>query len=204
MTSFLITIISSPKSDYEITIIIVRFRTSVNYYFIGNHFTRSFESVKIKSQRIKYNQRRKLSMKFAYDIPDSFWSLFRSMNRELYMEALLKINEEYEYNNYYLSKSMPSGIRRLEWKPADLVISWRIWIRNWCKPDTTKQDLKLADQNRMVKEDRRFLNINHQYHHSWLRSRIFNSIWRISQPINGWHRDLYPECIRNTVFILAW
>ena len=38
-------------------------------------------------------------MKFAYDIPDSFWSLFRSMNRELYMEALLKINEEYEYNN---------------------------------------------------------------------------------------------------------
>ena len=44
-------------------------------------------------------------MKFAYDIPDSFWSLFRSMNRELYMEALLKINEEYER------------------KPADLVIS---------------------------------------------------------------------------------
>ena len=28
-------------------------------------------------------QRRKLHMKFAYDIPDSFWSLFRSMNREL-------------------------------------------------------------------------------------------------------------------------
>ena len=45
-------------------------------------------------------------MKFAYDIPDSFWSLFRSMNRELYMEALLKINEEYEYNNYYLSKEV--------------------------------------------------------------------------------------------------
>ena len=47
-------------------------------------------------------------MKFAYDIPDSIWSLFRSMNRELYMEALL---------------SMPSGTRRLERKPADLVIS---------------------------------------------------------------------------------
>ena len=87
-----ITIISSPKSDYKIMIIIVRFRTCVNYYFIGNHFTRSFESVKIKSQRIKYNQRRKLPMKFAYDIPDSFWSLFRSMNRELYMEALLKLS----------------------------------------------------------------------------------------------------------------
>ena len=45
-------------------------------------------------------------MKFAYDIPDSFWSLFRSMNRELYMEALIKINEEYEYNNYYLIKEV--------------------------------------------------------------------------------------------------
>ena len=45
-------------------------------------------------------------MNFAYDIPDSFWSLFRSVNRESYMEALLKINEEYEYNNYYLSKEV--------------------------------------------------------------------------------------------------
>ena len=52
-------------------------------------------------------------MKFAYDIPDSFWSLFRSMNRELYMEALLKINEEYEYNNYYLSKEVRPGFYRV-------------------------------------------------------------------------------------------
>lgn len=43
-------------------------------------------------------------MKFVYDIPDSFWSLFRSRNREIYMEALLQINEEYEYNNYFLSR----------------------------------------------------------------------------------------------------
>ena len=43
-------------------------------------------------------------MKFVYEIPDSFWSLFRSRNREIYMEALLQINEEYEYNNYFLSR----------------------------------------------------------------------------------------------------
>lgn len=38
------------------------------------------------------------------EIPDSFWSLFRSINRETYIDALLKINEEYEYNNYFLSR----------------------------------------------------------------------------------------------------
>ncbi len=36
-------------------------------------------------------------MRFGYDIPDSFWSLFRSVNRDHYIEALLKISEEYEY-----------------------------------------------------------------------------------------------------------
>ena len=45
-------------------------------------------------------------MKFIYDIPDSFWSLFRSRNREIYMEALLKISEEYQYNNYFLSREV--------------------------------------------------------------------------------------------------
>ena len=45
-------------------------------------------------------------MRFGYDIPDSFWSLFRSVNRELYIEALLKISEEYEYNNYFLSREV--------------------------------------------------------------------------------------------------
>lgn len=38
------------------------------------------------------------------EIPESFWSLFRSYNRETYIEALLKINEEYQYNNYFLSR----------------------------------------------------------------------------------------------------
>ena len=40
------------------------------------------------------------------EIPESFWSLFRSYNRETYIEALLKINEEYQYNNYFLSREV--------------------------------------------------------------------------------------------------
>ncbi|MDD3220194.1 MAG: DUF5716 family protein [Lachnospiraceae bacterium] len=45
-------------------------------------------------------------MEIRYEIPDKFWGLFRSVNREIYIEALLKINEEYEYNNYYLSREV--------------------------------------------------------------------------------------------------
>ena len=43
-------------------------------------------------------------MKLIYDIPASFWGLFRSVNRDIYMEALLTINDEYQYNNYFLSR----------------------------------------------------------------------------------------------------
>lgn len=43
-------------------------------------------------------------MKLMDEIPDRFWSLFRSMNRPVYIDALLKINEEYEYSNYFLSR----------------------------------------------------------------------------------------------------
>lgn len=42
-------------------------------------------------------------MKRKQEIPESFWRLFRSGNREIYIEALLRINEEYQYNNYFLS-----------------------------------------------------------------------------------------------------
>ncbi len=45
-------------------------------------------------------------MSLLKEIPDSFWGLFRSCNREIYMEALLCINEEYEYSNYYLSREV--------------------------------------------------------------------------------------------------
>ncbi len=43
-------------------------------------------------------------MKFHYEIPQGFWGLFRSANREIYIEALLAVNEEYQYSNYFLSR----------------------------------------------------------------------------------------------------
>ncbi|MDD3253363.1 MAG: DUF5716 family protein [Lachnospiraceae bacterium] len=45
-------------------------------------------------------------MSLIQEIPDHFWGLFRSCNREIYMEALRCINEEYEYSNYYLSREV--------------------------------------------------------------------------------------------------
>ncbi|HJA93283.1 MAG TPA: hypothetical protein H9717_09270 [Candidatus Eisenbergiella merdipullorum] len=43
-------------------------------------------------------------MDFYYEIPASFWSLFRSVNRDIYIESLLAVNDEYQYNNYFLSR----------------------------------------------------------------------------------------------------
>lgn len=40
------------------------------------------------------------------EIPDSFWGLFRSKNRQIYIDALLRINEEYQYSYYFLSKEI--------------------------------------------------------------------------------------------------
>lgn len=40
------------------------------------------------------------------EIPDFFWSLFRSKNRQIYIDALLQVNEEYQYSNYYLSREI--------------------------------------------------------------------------------------------------
>ena len=45
-------------------------------------------------------------MQLRLEIPDSFWSLFRSVNREIYIDALLCINEEYEYSNYFLTREV--------------------------------------------------------------------------------------------------
>ena len=45
-------------------------------------------------------------MPLMNEIPDGFWSLFRSYNRETYIEALLKISEEYQYNNYFISREI--------------------------------------------------------------------------------------------------
>ncbi len=40
------------------------------------------------------------------EIPESFWGLFRSQNRQIYIDALLQVNEEYQYSNYYLSREI--------------------------------------------------------------------------------------------------
>ncbi|MGF0032452.1 Wadjet anti-phage system protein JetA family protein [Bariatricus sp. SGI.154] len=45
-------------------------------------------------------------MQLRQEIPDTFWSLFRSVNREIYIEALLCINEEYQYSNYFLTREV--------------------------------------------------------------------------------------------------
>lgn len=45
-------------------------------------------------------------MQLRYEIPDTFWALFRSVNRDAYIEALLAINEEYQYSNYFLTREM--------------------------------------------------------------------------------------------------
>ena len=66
-------------------------------------------------------------MRFGYDIPDSFWSLFRSVNRDHYIEALLKISEEYEYNNYFLSREVCIQVlQRLECGQAHLAPAGRV------------------------------------------------------------------------------
>jgi hypothetical protein len=39
-------------------------------------------------------------------VPDSFWGLFRTRNRMLYIEVLMRINEEYQYNNYFISRDV--------------------------------------------------------------------------------------------------
>ena len=45
-------------------------------------------------------------MQLRLEIPDSFWSLFRSVNREVYIDALLCISQEYEYSNYFLTREV--------------------------------------------------------------------------------------------------
>lgn len=45
-------------------------------------------------------------MRLMNEIPDVFWSLFRSKNRAIYIEALLIIHEEYQYSNYFLSREV--------------------------------------------------------------------------------------------------
>ena len=84
-------------------------------------------------------------MKLIQEIPDRFWSLFRSVNRSAYIDALLKISEEYEYSNYFLSREMCIQLlsehfaarRPVIWEdqlepPATRVLNWLLkagWLR---------------------------------------------------------------------------
>ena len=93
-------------------------------------------------------------MQLMKEIPGGFWSLFRSVNRDTYIEALLQINEEYQYNNYFLSwevciqvlsnyftsqriavwredDDMEGGMEELE-PPATRVLRWLVrtgWLK---------------------------------------------------------------------------
>lgn len=91
-------------------------------------------------------------MQLRHEIPDTFWSLFRSVNREIYIDVLLCINEEYQYNNYFLSREaciqvlsdMNAKKRiRLEWEenetefdmletPSSRILNWLLktgWLK---------------------------------------------------------------------------
>lgn len=54
----------------------------------------------------KKRKQKEGSMGLIYEIPETFWTLFRSPNRDIYIEALLRINDEYQYNNYFLSREL--------------------------------------------------------------------------------------------------
>lgn len=91
-------------------------------------------------------------MQMRFEIPDSFWSLFRSVNRDTYIEALLVINEEYEYSNYFLTREVCRQVlgdlyarKRMELKreedeteydmletPASRILNWLVrtgWLK---------------------------------------------------------------------------
>lgn len=94
----------------------------------------------------------KQNKRLMEEIPDRFWGLFRSVNRSTYIEALLRINEEYEYSNYFLSREVCIQVlseyfaqkRYVIWQdeledeldalepPATRVLNWLIktgWLR---------------------------------------------------------------------------
>lgn len=82
-------------------------------------------------------------MQLRYEIPDSFWTLFRSVNREAYIEALLYINEEYQYSNYFLTKEMCIQVL------ADLNAKNQIELKR--EENETEYDMLETPASRMLK-----------------------------------------------------
>ena len=81
-------------------------------------------------------------MQLRFEIPDSFWSLFRSVNRETYIEALLCINEEYQYSNYFLTREI--CIQAL----SDFYVKQQIELRR--EEDETEIDLLETPASRIL------------------------------------------------------
>jgi hypothetical protein len=81
-------------------------------------------------------------MQMYDEVPDSFWSLFRSVNRETYIEALLYINEEYRYNNYFLTREVCIQVL------SDLNLKKRIELKR--EEDETEFDLLETPSSRIL------------------------------------------------------
>lgn len=82
-------------------------------------------------------------MQLRYEIPDTFWTLFRSVNRDAYVEALLAINEEYQYSNYFLTREMCIQVL------ADLNIKKQIELKR--EENETDFDMLETPSSRMLR-----------------------------------------------------
>lgn len=82
-------------------------------------------------------------MQLRFEIPDKFWGLFRSVNREAYMEALLNINEEYQYSNYFLTREVCIQVL------SDMYIKKHFQLKQ--EEDETEFDLLETPASRILK-----------------------------------------------------
>lgn len=82
-------------------------------------------------------------MQLRDEIPDTFWTLFRSVNREAYIEALLAVNEEYQYSNYFLTRELCIQVL------ADLNMKKQIELKR--EENETEFDMLETPSSRMLK-----------------------------------------------------
>ena len=82
-------------------------------------------------------------MQLRHEIPAPFWTLFRSVNRDAYIEALLTINEEYQYSNYFLTREMCIQVL------ADLNIKKQIELKR--EENETDFDMLETPSSRMLR-----------------------------------------------------
>ena len=81
-------------------------------------------------------------MQLRFEIPDTFWSLFRSVNREAYIEALMVINEEYQYSNYFLTREVCVQVL------GDMYLKQQIRLRR--EEDETEFDMLETPSSRIL------------------------------------------------------